>query len=327
MSTPHSAVIEDPTCGVKLEPLSRYLAPRWWPAWIAAGVIRALAALPLRAVRSVAWPLGRLGYLLAARDRRTTLVNLRLCYPTLPERVIRERARRHFESLIYSLWETGLVWYGGADRLRAVTRIEGAEHLHTALAGGRGVLLLGGHFTTNEIAAAALPHTGLVCDVMYKRSGNALVQQLALHGRSGKGGRMIPSDKFVELLKTLKRGGIVLYAPDQRFDGDGHVVVPLFGVPALSNPGTTFVARATRCAVLPYFPQRAADGSGYVMRIGAPLENFPSGDGARDVARYHALIEEAVARAPEQYLWSYKRFRPAPGEPDPYRGGARRGAP
>jgi KDO2-lipid IV(A) lauroyltransferase len=137
---------------------------------------------------------------------------------------------------------------------------------------------------------------------------------------------MIPNDKFVEMLKVLKRGGIALYAPDQRFDGDGCVVVPLFGVPALSNPGTTFIARATRCAVLPFFPLRLADGSGYVMSIGAPLEDFPSGDGARDVARYHALIEAAVAKAPEQYLWSYKRFRPKDGEPDPYRGGALRGA-
>jgi Kdo2-lipid IVA lauroyltransferase/acyltransferase len=327
MSTTRSPVIDDPTCGVELEPYSRYLSPRWWPAWIAAGIIRLIALLPLQAVRPLAWGLGRLGYALAVRDRRTTVVNLSLCYPSLLRAEIRQRAIQHFESLIYSLWETGLVWYGSNERLRQVTRVEGIEHLNEAVGRGRGVLLLGAHFTTNEIAAAVLPQTGHVCDVMYKRSRNALIHQLALHGRSGKGGRMVPSDKFVEMLKTLKRGGIVLYAPDQRFDGDGYVVVPLFGVAALSNPGTTFVARATRCTVLPFFPQRLHDGSGYVIRIGAPLQDFPSGDGARDVARYHGLIEAAVERAPEQYLWSYKRFRPAPGEPDPYRRGARRGAP
>jgi KDO2-lipid IV(A) lauroyltransferase len=121
------------------------------------------------------------------------------------------------------------------------------------------------------------------------------------------------------MLKVLKKGGIVLYAPDQRFDGAGSITVPLFGVPALSNPGTTFVARATRCAVLPYIPRRLDDGSAYVMTICPELEGFPSGDAAADVARYHEIIEAAVRDAPEQYLWSYKRFRPAPGEPDPYR--------
>ena len=325
MATLNPTPIEDPTCGVELQPLSRYLWPRWWPAWIAAGIIRAVSALPLAAVRPLAAVLGRLAFGLALRDRKTTLINLRLAYPTLSPSEVRRRAIGHFESLAYSLWETGLVWYGTAERLRKISRLEGVEHLHAAAAAGKGVLLLGAHFTTNEIAAAILPQAGLPCDVMYKRSRNALIEQLALHGRLGKGGRMVPSDKFVEMLKTLKRGGIALYAPDQRFDGDGYVVVPLFGVPALSNPGTTFIARATRCAVLPFFPERLDDGSGYVVRIGAPLENFPSGDGARDVARYHSLIEAATEQAPAQYLWSYKRFRPAKGQPDPYRRGALRG--
>jgi Kdo2-lipid IVA lauroyltransferase/acyltransferase len=147
-----------------------------------------------------------------------------------------------------------------------------------------------------------------------------------LRGRAARGGRLIPSDRLVELLRVLQHGGIALYSPDQRFDGAERLVVPLFGVPALSNPATTVIARATRCAVLAYFPQRLADGSGYVMTIGAPLADFPSGDRKRDLERYHALIEAAVAAAPEQYLWSYKRFRPLPGEPDPYRGGQPRGA-
>ncbi len=162
---------------------------------------------------------------------------------------------------------------------------------------------------------------------MYKPSTNALLNRLALGARRRRGGNMIPSDRLVEMLKVLKRGGIVLYAPDQRFDGAGCVTVPLFGVPALSNPGTTFVARATRCAVLPFIPRRHENGRGYTMVIGAPLAGFPSADPIRDLLRYHALIEAAVKLAPEQYLWSYKRFRPLAGEPDPYRGGALRGVP
>jgi Kdo2-lipid IVA lauroyltransferase/acyltransferase len=325
MSNPAPLTPEDPTCGVSLLPLSNFWAPRWWPVWIAFAIMRLIAALPWALQGAIARALGLVAWFVARRDRRVTLINLRLAYPGLSERERRAIARRHFQSLAYSLFETGLVWFDRRGRLERLARIEGREHLDAALAAGRGVLLVGAHFTTNEIAAATLPQTGRHFDVMYKRAGNELVNQLALRGRTGRQGRMIPNDKFVEMLKVLKRGGIALYAPDQRFDGDGCVVVPLFGVPALSNPGTTFIARATRCAVLPFFPLRLADGSGYVMTIGAPLADFPSGDGARDVARYHALIEAAVARAPEQYLWSYKRFRPKDGEPDPYRGGALRG--
>ena len=326
MKTPATAAVEDPTAGVQLTPLSRFRAPRWWPTWVAYAFVRALALLPWRLQIALARSLGTLAWYIARRDRRTTLINLRLAYPALSERERRRIARRHFRSLVFSLFETGLVWFDRRGRLERMARVEGREHLETALAQGKGVLLLGAHFTTNEIAAAALPQTGHVFDIMYKPSSNALLNRLALGRRISRGGRMIPSDRFVEMLKVLKRGGIVLYAPDQRFDGAGYVRVPLFGVPALSNPGTTFVAKATKCAVLPFVPRRLEDGRGYVMVIGAPLSDFPSSDSARDVARYHSLIEDAVAKAPEQYLWSYKRFRPLAGEPDPYRGGALRGA-
>jgi KDO2-lipid IV(A) lauroyltransferase len=325
MSSPAIPPADDATCGVPLLPLHRFWTPRWWPVWIGFGILRGLAALPWILQRALAGGLGTLAWYVARRDRRTTLINLRLAYPKLTEVERRAIGHLHFRSLVYSLFEIGLVWFDRRGRLESMTRIEGREHLEAALAAGRGVLLLGAHFTTNEIAAAALPQTGHRYDIMYKRSSNELMNQLALRGRSARNGRLIPNDKFVELLRVMKRGGIALYAPDQRFDGAGSVVVPLFGVPALSNPGTTFIARATRCAVLPFFPLRLADGRGYVMSIGAPLADFPSGDGVRDVARYHALIEAAVAKAPEQYLWSYKRFRPRDGEPDPYRGGALRG--
>jgi KDO2-lipid IV(A) lauroyltransferase len=317
----------DPTCGVPLVPLSRFWAPRWWPVWVGFALIRGLALLPWRVQSAFARTVGALAWHLARRDRRITLINLRLAFPGWDERRRRALAREHFVSLAYGVLETGLVWFGGPARLKRRTRLEGREHLDRALATGRGVLLLGGHFTTNEIAAAVLPDTGQYVDIMYKTASNALVNQLMLRRRTSSGNaRLVPNDQFKELLKTLKGGGIALYAPDQRYDAQGYVIVPLFGVPALSNPGTTFIARATRCAVLPYFPLRAPDGQSYVMTIGEPLADFPSSDGARDVAHYYALIEAAVDRAPEQYLWSYKRYRPLPGQPDPYRGGAPRGA-
>ncbi len=326
MSVPETPHSDDMTCGVPLVPLTTFWAPRWWPVWIGLGLVRLLAALPWSLQRTLAHTVGALAWWVARRDRRITLINLQLAYPTQTERERRQIAKRHFQSLVYSLFETGLVWFDRRGRLEALTHLDGTEHLERALARGKGVLLVGAHFTTNEIAATTLVSAGHALNIMYKPSDNALINQLALRGRIRRGGRMIPSDRFVELLRVMKRGGIALYAPDQRFAGDGHLTVPLFGVPALSNPGTTFIARATGCTVLPYFPRRLADGKGYIMSIGAAMDDFPSGDGLRDLTRYHALIEAATAQAPEQYLWSYKRFRPGAGQPDPYRKGALRGS-
>ncbi len=298
---------------------------QYWPAWIAYGLMRALYRLPPAVQRGLSTALGSLAWWVARRERRTTLINLRLTHPDWTEQARRRLGRRHFESLAYGVFETGLVWFGDGSRLRRIVRIEGREHLDAAVARGRGVMLLGGHFTTNEIAAAALPETGHPVSIMYKAPKNRLLHALALRHRSGRGGQMIPADRLVDMVQAIKRGGIVLYAPDQRYDQRDCVSVPLFGVAALSNPGAPVVAKYTGCAVLPYFPLRAADGRSYVMTIGAPLAPFPSGDVPADVGRFFRLLEEAVGRAPEQYLWSYKRYRPADGEPDPYRRGVARG--
>ena len=109
------------------------------------------------------------------------------------------------------------------------------------------------------------------------------------------------------------------YAPDQRYTEKNSEIVPFFGQPAASNVATSRLAKISGAPVLPYFPKRRADNRGYVVEIHAPLDNFPSDDPVADTRRFHELIECNVRDHPEQYLWTYKRFkRPGP-DGDPYR--------
>jgi len=61
--------------------------------------------------------------------------------------------------------------------------------------------------------------------------------------------------------------------------------------------------------VLPYFVERLPGTTGYVVRIGEPLEDFPGTDSIADTLRHHALIESEARRIPAQYLWLHKRFK------------------
>ena len=71
--------------------------------------------------------------------------------------------------------------------------------------------------------------------------------------------------------------------------------------------------------MLPCYNLRLPKG-GYRLVIGAPLENYPSGDELQDARRCNQVIEAAVSQAPEQYMWLHRRFKTRPpGEPDVYR--------
>jgi KDO2-lipid IV(A) lauroyltransferase len=139
-------------------------------------------------------------------------------------------------------------------------------------------------------------------------------------GRSRFADTQIPRDNVRMLLKRLRQNDIVLYMPDQTYLGNQSALLPFFGETAVTNIATSKLASISGAIVLPMLFSRRADDKGYVVKIGAPLDNFPSDDPAADTLRLVEILEAHIRRVPEQYLWLYKKFkaRPAP-YPDLYR--------
>jgi Kdo2-lipid IVA lauroyltransferase/acyltransferase len=308
-----SAAISRPPARV---PLYRFVGPRYWPVWIGIGLIRVLNLAPLRVQLAVGRGLGRIAYAFSRHDRRIADINLRLSFPELDHAQRLRLVREHFKSLGCALLETGLVWWASDARLRRLIRFEGVEHLHTALAAGRGALMLSAHFTTLEMGARALTLLGPT-SIMYLTPSNPLIAELSRRGRGRHTVQAISADQIRDLLQNLKNNLPVWYAPDQRYTDKNSEVVTLFGQPAASNIATSRLARISGAPVLPYFPERNPDNSGYLVRILPALDDFPSADAIADTRRFHELIEAHVRRCPEQYLWSYKRFKRP--DWDPYR--------
>jgi KDO2-lipid IV(A) lauroyltransferase len=297
-------------------PLYRFLGPRYWPIWFALGFIYFGSKLPYRVAMSIGRGIGRIAHFFSRRDKRIAEVNVRLCLPDLSAQERKALIRKHFESLGCSLFETAYVWWARDEWVKKFIRVEGNEHLAAALTKGRGALLLSAHFTTLELGAKTLALIGPT-SIMYLTPQNQLIAELSRRGRARKAVQAIAADQIRELLQNLKNNIVVWYAPDQRYTDKNSAVVPLFGQPAWSNIATSRLAKISKAPVLPYFPERLEDGSGYLMRILPPFDHYPSDDPVADTARFHALIEEHVRRCPAQYLWTYKRFKSP--DVDPYK--------
>lgn len=315
-TSPHASRPNRSTRDTDRIALYRFLAPRFWPIWLGLGLVRAVNVLPLPAQLAVGRALGRLAHRFARRDRRIASINIALCLPGLTENEREELVREHFESLGCTLLETGLVWWASDKRLRQLIQFEGEEHLRAALAKGQGALMLSAHFTTLEMGARALTLLGPT-SVMYLTPSNPLIAELSRRNRARHTVQAVTSEQIRELLQNLKNNLPVWYAPDQRYTGKNSELVPFFGVPAASNVATSRLAKISGAPVLPYFPERRADNTGYVVTIHPPLRNFPSGDAVADTRRFHDLIEDHARRSPAQYLWTYKRFKRP--DHDPYR--------
>lgn len=296
-----------------------FLAPRHWPTWLGLGVLWLLCLLPVPVLlgfgAALGWTFGRL-----ARGRREVVqVNLRLCFP---EKTAAEREQltdAHFRALGAGVFEAALAWFAGDRRLGPLGEVAGLEHLDAAMAGGTGALLLTGHFTTLELGGRFVVRAGRRFHAMYRPLNNPLVDYFMHRWREGRSGLpALPRDDLRTLVRALREGRAIWYAPDQTLDPRHSVFVPFFGVPALTVTATSRLARLGRARVVPFFPERV--GSRYRVRFLPALENFPTGDEVADTARVNRVIEDAVRHAPAQYFWTHRRFkRRPPGEPDVYR--------
>lgn len=304
-----------------ITPLFRFWQPRYWPIWIGVALLRLVVMLPRRGELWVARRIGGILRVVLPKRRHIAQANLALCFPELNATEQRTMLRRHFDALGMSVLELVLAWWASDDELDGLFQINGVEHVHAALEQGRGVLLLSGHFTCNEIAARGLCRMLPPVAAMYRPSGNPLVDQLIWRCRSRSATQLIAKNRIRDLVRALRNNTIVWYSPDQAYTGKNSLIAPFFGEAAMTSPATSQIARISGAAIVPCLPRRLEDGSGYIVDLLPALENFPGDDPAEDAARINRILEDQIRKAPDQYYWIHRRFKGRPAEySDPYSG-------
>lgn len=298
----------------------RFLAPRWWPTWLGIALLRALCALPVPVVLRLGERIGALlGRRLRSR-RHVVRVNLRICFPALDDAAREALVDAHFRALGRGLFEAGLAWFASDARLRPHGEVRGLEHLRRAMEGGRGALLLTGHFTSLELAARFLTIEGVAFHAMYRPINNALID-FWMHRWRERRSKLpaLPKDDLKKLLRSLREGRAIWYAPDQALELRNAAVVPFFGRPVRTITATSRLAQLGRAAVVPYFPR--VENGRYVVEVVPALEPFPGSDETSDARAVNAAIEAGVRAAPADYFWVHRRFKGwGPGQEDVYAG-------
>lgn len=286
--------------------------------WLGLGFGWILAQLPFGLQMSMGKLIGKIMMKASARRVHIANTNLKLCFPDKSEEEINHILNANFESVGIALMETLISWWASPSKLKNRVTIEGLEHLENAVKENKGVILLGAHYTTLEIAGKLLALFFTHFDALYRQHKNPVFDYVMYKRRKQYCENVIERGSMREMLRSLKKGRTIWYAPDQNYGAEHSVFVTFFGNPAATITATSRLAAMSKSKVVPFSHQRI-DNNRYVLRIQPPLENFPSKDITEDTQRINHLIEAEILKMPEQYLWSHRRFKTRPeGMPPVY---------
>ena len=129
-----------------------------------------------------------------------------------------------------------------------MARVEGAEHLDTARAGGKGTMLITAHVTCLEmggrINCLAAPETHPV----YRPLRSPVLEWYQNRSRESYAAAAIRNRDTRGILRALRRNEAIWYAPDQDFGADRSVFAPFFGIETATLEATVRLVEGAHIA-------------------------------------------------------------------------------
>ena len=237
---------------------------------------------------------------------------------SLPE--LSPKQRRRVVNLMYRLQgihSLEMIRYSllGPEAVREIIEFKGVERFERALAQGQGVLVLTAHVGNYELMPMATVSQGHRLTTIVKTIKNPFANRIIKRLRDHEDIVFLETkNAFRNCLRALKRNEIVGMVIDQNMTRKEGIFVDFFGRPACTSPGLAHLAAQSGAPVLPVFIYRRPDHR-FTMDILPPLEP-PSGRDAEAIReatqRYTRVIENAVRKAPEQWIWMHRRWRTRP---------------
>ena len=276
--------------------------------------MRIIAGIPKSIIHFLGNLLGILIYYIDFTHRRIVKRNLKFAYPEWKDGEICKIAGRIFRNVGITFFEIlQMGFFSKEDFLRNI-RIKGEEHLKKAVAGGKGVIIISAHLGNWEAASLFSPcYLGYPVTVVARNIESGFVNRRLIKFRSRFGNSVIDKEGALpEMMNTLRNGKILALLIDQGTKRSEGVELLFFGKKVTVTPAAAMLALRCKSPVIPVFCVREDDRK--LTIIVEPPVQIVRTNNLREDLKTNAqimtdIIEKAVRKYPDQWLWLHKRWK------------------
>jgi KDO2-lipid IV(A) lauroyltransferase len=246
--------------------------------------------------------------------RRIADRNIRRVFPDMTSQDRKNLAIRAYRNAAANFSDLlTILQAGGRESLLRRTRVEGFEHLHRALAAGKGCIAISAHYGAFPLMGSVLAAMGVRYHYLYRRPKSPSTDGFFQDWLEHAGYRNIEDSPrhlaASRCLKALGEGACVCILADQHFPAG--VEIPFFGNPALTGIGPALLAARSRAPLVAMCISRLPDDS-HLVRIEPPIA--PPVDRSREaltavIAEFTLKIEAWIREDPAQWFWVHRRWK------------------
>jgi len=263
--------------------------------------------LPLKINHIFGTLIGKLLYLINSEAKKVSAQNIEICFPELTSKDQKSLVKNALIHTGKNLTESGLIWNQSFSKnADYVCDFNGKHYLDNF----KKTILLVPHIGCWELTGRVLADNRKVT-FMYKPLRSQKQNDYLFKRRNQGNLTMARADKsgILKIQRALKNSELVGILPDQDPGIDGGIMSPFFNKQTNTMTLLAKIAKKNDLQVLMFWAKRLSKGKGYELNL-EPLDLSVNGESLEEqVASMNHCVEALIRKMPEQYMWSYKRFK------------------
>ncbi len=252
---------------------------------------------------------GLLIYAINSKSKKVATRNIDICFPEMSKVEKRILVKKSLIETGKNLTESSLIWNQSFEQNKKYIRnIYGEQYMEQ---NNKTILLvphIGCWEITGRVIALKRPVTFL-----YKPLRKEEQNQYLFERRNQGNLVMASADKsgVLKLQRALNENQLIGILPDQDPGEEGTEMAPFFNRQVSTMTLLVRLAKKHQAKVVMLWANRLEKGKGFDLNFEPVDLSLDSDDVLEQITLMNKSIEHLIERFPEQYMWTYKRFKSA----------------